>query len=141
MTREKAVNEYVIHALKNTWNEKVCAEAINALGKELCEDISDDGTLTVNVEDGNKVSRVLVCGDNHFGGLYYPEQEPCEDCISKHAVLDMKYTVEVEDMWHMTQKIEVVSVSNIKELPLVTPQPKTGHWEWVQYDSNPNIGN
>ena len=38
--------------------------------------ISDDGTLTVNVEDGNKVSRVLVCGDNHFGGLYYPEQEP-----------------------------------------------------------------
>lgn len=37
--------------------------------------ISEDGTLTVNVEDGNKVSRVLVCGDNHFGGLYYPEQE------------------------------------------------------------------
>ena len=20
-------------------------------------------------------------------------------------------------------------------------QPKTGHWEWVQYDANPNIGN
>lgn len=20
-------------------------------------------------------------------------------------------------------------------------EPKTGHWEWVQYDSNPNIGN
>ena len=50
--------------------------------------ISDDGTLTVNVEDGNKVSRVLVCGENHFGGLYYPEQEPCDDCISRKAALD-----------------------------------------------------
>lgn len=40
-------------------------------------DISNDGTLTVNVEDGRKISRVLVCGANHWGGLYYPdEQEP-----------------------------------------------------------------
>lgn len=38
-------------------------------------DISEDGTLTVHVKDGSKVSRVLVCGDNHWGGLYYPEQE------------------------------------------------------------------
>lgn len=36
--------------------------------------ISEDGTLTVNVGDGSKVNRVLVCGDDHFGGLYYPEQ-------------------------------------------------------------------
>ncbi len=54
-------------------------EAINALEKELCDDISEDGTLTVNVEDGSMVKRVLVCGDNHFGGLYYPEQESCEN--------------------------------------------------------------
>lgn len=39
--------------------------------------ISNDGTLTVNVEDGRKITRVLVCGANHWGGLYYPdEQEP-----------------------------------------------------------------
>ena len=38
--------------------------------------ISDDGTLMVNIEDGTKVSRVLVWSDNHFGGLYYPDQEP-----------------------------------------------------------------
>lgn len=30
---------------------------------------------------------------------------------------------------------------DIYHLPPVTPQPKTGHWEWVQYDGNPNIGN
>jgi len=35
--------------------------------------ISEDGTLTVHVKDGSKVSRVLVCGDNHWGGLYYLE--------------------------------------------------------------------
>lgn len=40
-------------------------------------DISNDGTLTVNVDDGRKISRVLVCGANHWGGLYYPDdQEP-----------------------------------------------------------------
>lgn len=32
-------------------------------------------------------------------------------------------------------------MQDILNLPSVTPQPKTGHWEWVQYDSNPNIGN
>lgn len=55
-------------------DEKI-KEIIPALKKP---SISEDGTLTVNVEDGNKVNRVLVCGDNHFGGLYYPEQEPCK---------------------------------------------------------------
>jgi hypothetical protein len=32
-------------------------------------------------------------------------------------------------------------IKRIKKLQPVTPQLKTGHWEWVQYDSNPNIGN
>lgn len=40
------------------------------------EDISEDGTLKVNVTDGAKVKRVLVCGDNNFGGLYYPDDRP-----------------------------------------------------------------
>ena len=38
------------------------------------EDIAKDGTLTVRVADGRKVSRVLVCGDNHWGGLYYLDE-------------------------------------------------------------------
>lgn len=66
--------------------------AIEALERE--PSISEDGTLTVNVEDGNKVSRVLVCGDNHFGGLYYPEQEnvtefadKCRECGERYGKL------------------------------------------------------
>lgn len=41
----------------------------------LQEDISEDGTLTITVRDGSKVNRVLVCGDNHLGGLYYPDED------------------------------------------------------------------
>ena len=48
-------------------------EALDMAIEALSEDISEDGTLKVNVEDGSKVNRVLVCGDNHFGGLYYPD--------------------------------------------------------------------
>lgn len=79
-------------------------EAINALEKELCDDISEDGTLTVNVEDGTKVKRVLVCGDNHFGGLYYPDQELNGGCN------------EYETNIH---------------LPPVTPAEKVGKWQKI----------
>ncbi len=131
-------------------------EAIIALERELCEDISEDGTLTVNVEDGTKVRRVLVCGDNHFGGLYYPEQEsceeldfvqphkkvsvnlePCEDCIRREDAL-MALTGEYTE-----SPIEILSkaIKRINALPLVNSTGKVGHWERVQYDGNPNIGN
>ena len=29
----------------------------------------------------------------------------------------------------------------VEDIPSVQPQQKIGHWEYVQYDSNPNIGN
>lgn len=59
------------------------------------------------------------------------EQEPCEDCISREQVFKC-FT------WTNT-KDEVYR--RIQELPPVTPQPKMGRWEYVQYDNNPNIGN
>lgn len=42
------------------------------------------------------------------------KQEPCEDCISRQAVIDMLNYGILED--------------NIKELPSVTPKEKIGHW-------------
>ena len=50
-----------------------------------------------------------------------------DDLISKQAVLDL-----VNDCGICIQKIV--------DLPSINPQ-KTGKWELVQYDSNPNIGN
>ena len=38
MTREEAIEMWVIPALKNTWNEKRCNEVLEALDQEPCED-------------------------------------------------------------------------------------------------------
>ena len=38
MTREEALTEWVIPAIKRTWNEKRCKEIIKALEQELCDD-------------------------------------------------------------------------------------------------------
>ena len=46
--------------------------------------------------------------------LDYLQQEPCDDCISRQAVIDMMNYGILED--------------NIKELPSVTPKEKTGKW-------------
>lgn len=92
MTREEAIE--LLESEKNRFSYKFQPYDVETREKWQCaydmaikaleQALSNDGTLTVNVEDGNKVSRVLVCGENHFGGLYYPEQEQktghCKDC-------------------------------------------------------------
>ena len=65
------------------------------------------------------------------------EQEPCEDAISREDAL-MALTGEWTEL---TDEMIHHFIKRIKKLQPVTPQLKTGHWEWVQYDSNPNIGN
>lgn len=55
------------------------------------------------------------------------EQESCEDCISRQAMLDMATTIQTDD-FSGNEIIEVVTVEEIKELPSVTPQPKVGRW-------------
>lgn len=66
------------------------------------------------------------------------EQEPCEEAISRQAVVGYLCT-------HCPDDAECFKdcddIKNIKAFPPVTPQPKIGHWEYVQYDSNPKIGN
>lgn len=51
-------------------------------------------------------------------------QEPCEDYISRQAVLDEAFEVDTKEYG----RIEVVGVDAIDSLPPVTPMPKTGHW-------------
>ena len=53
------------------------------------------------------------------------EQEPCEDCISRQAVLNMQYRI--DDSATLSTS-DVVNVDDIEDLPPVTPQPKMGHW-------------
>jgi len=46
------------------------------------------------------------------------EQEPCEDAISRQAVLDKKELVELED----GQSFYCISPEDVETLPSVTPQ-------------------
>ena len=61
----------------------------------------------------------------------------------KEAIIHLKdilcenKTVKHSDMVIFEQEKEALRMA-IKALE---QKPKTGHWEWVQYDSNPNIGN
>lgn len=70
------------------------------------------------------------------------EQKTCEDDISRQAVLEMAYDMSEIDGEHFTKPWMVVDVEDIQKLPSVNPQePKTGNWEYVQYDYNPRLGN
>jgi hypothetical protein len=69
------------------------------------------------------------------------ETQPSEDCISRKAIIDALHRYfadgfDSDKWWNSTYVLGVIN-----EVPSATPQPKTGHWEWVQYDANPNIGN
>lgn len=81
---------------------------------------------------------------NHY------KKEPCEDAISRQKAIDAidvlyldgdspaSYLANAEGD---TLIGKYQAITALDDLSSVTPQPKTGHWEWVQYDSNPNIGN
>lgn len=66
------------------------------------------------------------------------QTESCEDCVSRQRVLDI---VEFNRNSYDGNDAVVWIEREIKELPSVQPEPKTGRWEYVQYDGNPKIGN
>lgn len=76
--------------------------------------------------------------------------EPCEDAISRAEamnVLDALY-LDGESAQGFTADAnedcligKYKAIELLDELPSVQPEPKTGRWEYVQYDGNPKIGN
>lgn len=54
--------------------------------------------------------------------------EPCEDAISRQAVLGLAYDMSEIDGEHFTEPCMVVDVEDIQKLPPVTPKQRTGHW-------------
>jgi hydrogenase maturation factor len=61
------------------------------------------------------------------------EQEPCDDCISRQAVIEYIEASEAE-LGHSTEN-ELVC-QDIKELPPVTPQQKMGRWILIHKNVN-----
>lgn len=102
--------------------------------------------------DRSGVADEIKCGEEHRQLAEWlkdykrlKEQEPCDvpdindgDMISRQAVLDIIQN-SILDLEYKSENAEMCSL--IKQLPSVKLQERTGHWEWVQYDSNPNIGN
>ena len=60
------------------------------------------------------------------------EQEPCEDCISRQAVIEglrTCYDTETKEYSDGSQWINYEdAVAEMENLPSVTPQPKIGRW-------------
>ena len=76
----------------------------------------------------------VCCGSIEYRVIYdrceeqikaIPSAEPCEDAISRQAVLSMQYRI--DDSATLSTR-DVVNVDDIEDLPSVTPQPETGHW-------------
>lgn len=73
--------------------------------------------------------------------------QPSEDCISREAVLDSLRSWFVEGFnedrwWNSTHVLDAINKApSATPQPKTEPQQKTGHWEWVQYESKPNFGN
>ena len=124
MTREEAVQGWIIPAIKNTWNEKKCQEIIKALEQE--PSVWDDkGELT---EYGEKCREHIL------------EQEPCDDAVSRQAAIDAvrfgithairinRYTGEKDDLFQASNDELEKAIERIEELPSVSVAEKTGHW-------------
>ena len=134
MSREEAIEELTNALEYMEWSgDKSCVlskETIELAITALTEELSEDGTLTVHVSDGSKVSRVLVMGENIFGGLYYPDSaENKGDLISRQAVLDELEKWDWQELYlpiHFKENIldnlptysfpEVVHIKNEEEL-------------------------
>jgi hypothetical protein len=53
------------------------------------------------------------------------EQEPCDDCISREAVIEHYNSGEILQCNHVSRNN---LLNYIEALPPVTPKPRTGHW-------------
>ena len=87
---------------------------------------------TEDFRDGCLESIEALIGEGEIYDIDY--SEPCEDAISRQAVLDAMYalcnTGETlkENPWRDNPHIDAITDA-IDDLPPVNPQPKTGHWE------------
>lgn len=80
-----------------------------------------DDFLKIYPENSIAYQATLIEKSFHDMAIKALEQEPCEDCISRHAVVEL-----VEGWWIGHTKEDDLS-TEIQKLPSVNPQ-KIGHW-------------
>ena len=93
-------------------NDMTNEEAISCI-----EDMANDLQIFPDSKQGQALLRAIKA----------LEQEPCEDCISRQAVLDCLTASGLKKFDFILDTRD-----KIKNLPPVTPKPKTGHWKFIQ---------
>ena len=133
MTREEKVNalKAIIEEREEYQQQRKEAlfEIIKDLEQESCADcISREDTLKKFKQIYFDNDTVVRCAELVLGGMppVTPEQQLCEDCISRQYLLDNCVVDKVT--------MPYVPVSKIENAPPVAPQPKTGRWILVQRD-------
>jgi len=105
-------------------------KAIKALEQEYC--------IQEKQANADNIDAVYIDGfkAGYSQARFDLEQEPCEDCISRQAVLDCLTATGLKKYDFILNARD-----KIKNLPSVKPQePKTGHWIEV-IDEIDNLGN
>lgn len=112
MTREEALDKWVLPALQRTWNEKKVEEILKALEQEPDAIHNErEQAYMKGYEDASKRYR----------------KEPCEDCISRAEVLkalgDLPHDYKTTEQRARTGGIAACQAI-VRELLSVTPKPK-----------------
>lgn len=97
MTREEAIKEWIIPALKNTWNEKKNAEILKALEQEPCEDAISRA----------EVLDLIDSKDPDYKVIHFKEDVECLDSVSTEKI----------ERWEMseTQLLDDIASGKLKE--------------------------
>ena len=103
-----------------------------------CEnEISDlHNRLDIVEYDKERLREEVTTLEEKLKGL---SAEPCEDAISIEEAIHCLEQL-VTDMPQLKLYAQKVADA-MRDLHPVYPKPKTGRWEWVQYDYNPKLGN
>lgn len=98
-------------------------------------ELLQDGTLKVNVQNGAEVSRVLVWGDDMFGGLYYADEETVFCPLADRACPFQGKEI----AWCLT--CPHISEEDRDLVKKAVAEPKTGeckdctHWDKLNYEA------
>lgn len=115
MTREEAINEYIVPAISRTWNDGRCKEILEALEQEPC-------TVTEFAD------RCMECG-KILGDMI----KSCDDCVSRQAAIDtIESWLSCDDYNDAERNIMRAMQSVLYDLPSVNPAKK------VSRSENPN---
>ncbi len=117
--------------------EEAVNMAIEALEQEHCDDVISRQAVFEMAYDMSEIDgehftepRMVVDVEDIQKLPSVNPQEPCEDSISREDAL-MALTGEWTEL---TDELIHKFIIRIKNLPPVTPQPKTGHWIPIGYD-------